>query len=734
MSVIKNRNLGCITVADPQEKPYLITGHRMYLIGSQDGRFVKGGAHIPHEMYGLWVPPVKVMEGFRLLVDGQPVSDAVQFEMLPYACIFKYELQDGVTCSRSQWVAQEEKALVVEFTFTNDTDADYRKQLGLEVVSHLMPTWLSERLGIRDGEDYGMFEQESGLLYFCDRENPWTLCVGMSERPAEASVEAGQEKNTCRGILKTELLVPAHTGKTVTVVFAASEQGKTEAENICNYVSARKEELLQKKIAVYEAMEDKASLEYPAEPKFAEMYRWTRYINDWIIREVDGVGRGVAAGYPEFPWWFGNDTNYIAPALLMQGEYEICKETLRLVRRKSEEVNGNGRVVHEISNNGVVYYEGMSTETPQFADTVWMIYTFDGDKEFLEEMYDFCRQGVGYMESICQDGLPRGYGICEVAGLDCYCCDTAVLFVRGYEIMANMAEALGRTEDAEMYRAKQRETWEIFQREFYMPEYGFYGDMVATKEEIMERAASWKISLKSFPITEEDEILSESSCKQDKFPEDEVEKQRLKDRMDGILESAAKLSAGERRPYYLFGLDHTRTALEFGYLDSGTSKAMRQAMDEHKKKEPTKIENMMPIGVGREIAGLGYIHDPEGIVEKIREVADGFSTLTPGATSEIYPDSGCFVQAWNSLATMWPYFGSIFGIRPDAAGRKVLLHPCLCESMTGMKLTNVRLGGQSLSFVYEGNKTIRVTLPDATWKAELSEDRKEYKLEVEYGM
>ncbi len=27
------------------------------------------------------------------------------------------------------------------------------------------------------------------------------------------------------------------------------------------------------------------------------MYRWTKYVNDWAVREVPGVGRGAVAGY-----------------------------------------------------------------------------------------------------------------------------------------------------------------------------------------------------------------------------------------------------------------------------------------------------------------------------------------------------------------------------------------------------------------------------------------------------
>lgn len=745
----KEKNRGrIIEVNNPVDKPYLITGYEMYAIGSQDGLFPQRGAHVPHEMWGIWAPPIKVMNGFYLSVGEEPLKQADCFEMLPFGCSFTYKLSETLTMERIQWIPKREKALVLELKFKNESSSECIKQAELKVVSHLMPTWLSERISVADGKDVCCFgnsannetaAETENLMCFYDTENPWTLCIGASEPIWGIGEESGKESEkeqsleegdkTACGRAGFSVSVPAKGEKTVTIIFAASQEGREEAKAVFDKVRKEKQELLSAKISFYEELDKQAVLSYPSEPKLEEMYRWTRYINDWVIREVKGVGKGLAAGYPEFPWWFGNDTNYIVPALLMQGNYEICKETLRLVRKKSEEVNGNGRVVHEISNNGVVYYEGMSTETPQFADTVWMIYSFSADKAFLEEMYDFCVQGMDYMESISEGGLPRGYGISEIAGLDCYCCDVALLMVRGYEILAKMSEALGKTEAKTAYETKKEQLWEIFEKEFYMPELGFYGDMAAAKEEILERGETWKYTIHSFPITEEDKILSESSCKQDKGPENAEEKKRLRERMEQIIKEAEQLPEGCRKPYYLFGLEHSRIALEFSYLDSKRGARMLQAMAQKKEREKVRIESVMPIGLGRDIVGLGNMDCPEKILEKIKEVAEGFSVGMPGATNEIYPENGCFVQAWNSFATMWPYFNSIFGIKPQADKKKIIMKPCLCDSMKGMELKNVIIAGERFSFYYKGEHEIQVSVPDETWEVEVSKDRSGYKCE-----
>ena len=45
-------------------QPYVTAGDRTYLIGTQDGNFPDMGEHVPGEMGGLWLHPIKLMDGF----------------------------------------------------------------------------------------------------------------------------------------------------------------------------------------------------------------------------------------------------------------------------------------------------------------------------------------------------------------------------------------------------------------------------------------------------------------------------------------------------------------------------------------------------------------------------------------------------------------------------------------------------------------------------------------------
>ena len=50
------------------DRPYVTAGDRAYLIGTQDGNFPDMGGHVPGEMGGLWLHPIKLIDGFRATV------------------------------------------------------------------------------------------------------------------------------------------------------------------------------------------------------------------------------------------------------------------------------------------------------------------------------------------------------------------------------------------------------------------------------------------------------------------------------------------------------------------------------------------------------------------------------------------------------------------------------------------------------------------------------------------
>ena len=134
----------------PEDKPYLVTGHRLYMIGAQDGGFPQRGEHMPHEMWGIWLPPIKLFNGFWLWLEDDWIGKADRFVMEPFGCRFVYERKE-IELERFQWAAHTRGAMALELTVRNLTQAPVQKSLALVIESNLMPVWLSERMGRKDG-------------------------------------------------------------------------------------------------------------------------------------------------------------------------------------------------------------------------------------------------------------------------------------------------------------------------------------------------------------------------------------------------------------------------------------------------------------------------------------------------------------------------------------------------------------------------------------------------------
>ena len=48
------------------DSPYVTAGDRVYMVGHQTGTFPELGWHVKGEMGGIWLHPIKLMDGFEV--------------------------------------------------------------------------------------------------------------------------------------------------------------------------------------------------------------------------------------------------------------------------------------------------------------------------------------------------------------------------------------------------------------------------------------------------------------------------------------------------------------------------------------------------------------------------------------------------------------------------------------------------------------------------------------------
>src|SRR6478736_1356148 len=67
-------------------KRYVAAGDRAYEVGTLDGAFPQIGWHVKGHMNGLWAPPIKLLDSYRFLINGQPFPNANKFISSCRAC------------------------------------------------------------------------------------------------------------------------------------------------------------------------------------------------------------------------------------------------------------------------------------------------------------------------------------------------------------------------------------------------------------------------------------------------------------------------------------------------------------------------------------------------------------------------------------------------------------------------------------------------------------------------
>ena len=165
-----------------------------------------------------------------------------------------------------------------------------------------------------------------------------------------------------------DLSVDPNSTSTLTFVIAGSATDRAAAVNTYKYLARSHGNLLARKKVHYASIIERARVRIP-DQRLQEVYNWVRVNAEWLVRDVPGIGRGLGGGLMEYPWWFGTET-YSLQALMATGDFDLVRQTLRLLRDQSMKTNGNGRIVHEVTTNGAISNPGNTQETAQFILTV----------------------------------------------------------------------------------------------------------------------------------------------------------------------------------------------------------------------------------------------------------------------------------------------------------------------------------------------------------------------------
>ncbi|MCS7059582.1 MAG: hypothetical protein RMN25_00290 [Anaerolineae bacterium] len=706
--------------------PVVTAGDRLYAIGSQNGLFPDSwGGHVPNEMWGIWAHPIKLLDGFWLgLVHPsfgsvRWLAEAELCRVSPGYTEFEYSFPN-LRVSRRDFAPDGLAGLVVSLRVTTTGTWPEGMHVRASFTSDLRPAWLGERAGWRDTPDRVAWRTTDQALIFRDRDNPWFAAIGADVTATDIVLDqveiafqrtAGQ--GACAGVSW-----PLTGDGQLTFFIAGSAQSEDEALETLRRLRAEHTALFRAKQATYHTILDTCALDCP-DAGLNRAFAWSKVNCQMLARDVPGLGHGVGAGLPVYPWWFGIDIEYAALPMLQAGLFNLTQDSLRLLHQASLAANPDqpGRVIHELTTTGVVFNNGNLVEAPAFVRAVHQYWLWTGDSAWVRELYPFCKQALlEYTLGRCDpdgDLCPSGRSIIETpemhAGLECI--DVTTYTCEALAALGELAQIAGDTAILPELRRRADELAERIRREWWLEQEGLFADVRASKREVNEllthleqmvREQDWLAG--SLEQAQIGAGLFTTELARHAGAPDEVDLPWLLRHWIILCPLEAGLASEPQAAHAFTRLESAEFCNEWGMK---LHPDRRDVMSIN-----TGLLALAEARYGRLEQALGYV----------RKLADVLAVRTPGAISEALPDQWCFLQLWSALGVISPIVEGVFGIAPRAAEKRLRVIGNLPATWPQASLRHVRVGAATVDVTLAQNETerrIQVVCSDPAYTFEM---------------
>ncbi|WP_373494086.1 glycogen debranching protein [Aquiflexum sp.] len=713
ISDIMNDVEGLTGKAEYLSSPYVTAGDRVYMVGHQDGTFPDLGWHVEGEMGGIWNHPIKLMDGFTAAIfedgDSYCLDAAHQFINYPFANkhMFQTHIQ-GLEIDRFQFVPDGKQGVVIEFNFRNLAESNVSFGFEFAGYTDLMPVWLGEKTNMVDHVDNLTYDQARHAWRGKDAGNEWYVLFGAG-REAKRSMgpsdycEYAPIGNGQAARLEYKINLRPNETKSLRFVVSGSYESQIDAEKTYDILHSHSDTYLKDKLGKYEKIASRSKVTIP-DKELEKAFEWVKYNTEWLVRDVPEIGRGLGAGMPDYPWWFGVDNEYTLKGVIATGRKDLVYQTIELIHKLSES-NGNGRIVHEVSTNGVVFNPGNTNETPQFASLIWWVFEWTGDKEFLSTYFPTIQKGLEWLmvENDEEENLfPDGYGMMEIHGLESKMIDVATYTQVAYADAAKIALELGDEISAQSYQQKADKLKEKINEEFWVEEFNSYADFIGTKREALQliNAAIVRADTLKKPWAVEE--LRATRKKLSTYPANK--RQGFVIFHNWVVNTPMEMGIAVEDKA-IIALDKGREFVNpFGVFVTGIDRDESSDMEDGSftgSKVFSYTGAVMTLPTGVQAISENNYGRPDQALEYLQMMTRSFGFALPGSIYEVSPDYGMMAQAWNLYSYGVPIVTQFFGIKPIASKKVIHITPQMPSKWNEAKIENVLIGDNEISFTWK---------------------------------
>ena len=716
-------------------KRYVAAGDRAYIVGVQDGSQVPAvslnpngiGWHITGQMGGVWAHPIKLLNQFQFLLNGNLLPAATTFVSGEGYVRLELPTTNGLQISETEFAPDGFPVVLVGLQLGNSSPSAVSFTLAIQAESELIPAYpwsgttpTSESLHLPDQVS---FDSTLGALEFFQPAQPtysrlaWYALVGAAldrqdRQTGFQSLGPSYPTNTSKhngatGALSFQVNLKGKSSTTVWFAIAGSNVDEAEASGALTTALASPDDLLGTKISSRRKVLSQAQIQVP-DADIQAAFDWgklnladmQRTVRDMMVRDtMEGtvyptpltpsfpILSGFGAGYPDYPWFFGTDGAYSTFSLSATGQWQEAKNHIDLIRQVSQLVNGpTGKVIHECVTDGSIYFgtnaqDGDVNETAEFATAVANLWRWSGDNSVRDDNYDFIIAGLNYITTqlvtsgVNPDGWPEGAGMVEANGMGATKLDVAVYTIRALNDLVEMADSKGDSATRDSAAMKAAALTNKFRQDWWISSQGLFADSLALS--------------KMVPTDPPATVGTQPGYTQ--------------------LEQLFWINATPMETSFALPAD---AAMAFPQLESsiftGTTGFYQQGQDLSAGIQGNRQASAVNTGV-MAIAEANYGRMDQSL-RYVQFIADELDVEQPGALPELFdspdykyfgggnPFGGAMVmQAWSSYGIHWPLEELYLGIKPDAPAKTLAVVPDLPGSWKELSINDLNVGSDQIA-------------------------------------
>lgn len=581
-----------VIISETSHKPFSVSGPDSYFISFEDLVPGKLGDHINDNMMGLWIPPFRLLSsisvkrnGILMKPIGMTISDSGRvFDFSDFDLGLSYSRQDG--CFKLDVISTH-----------------MARPVDLILQTDVIPIW-----GIEAGYGFSTHERNGRVDWEIDP-------IG---EEVELSASGEYELAVEGSVVKIRVLRDA----------------------TC-WIRRKSRPLPEQSVSEWSALVQEVGTDLNSPGSDLGYYfNWAKSNMKWLYFHYDGERKCIAAGQPEFPWFFSVDTFIALEGILSAGFFGIARNSLDTLFSLAQ--SRNGVMPHEILATGKISNPGNLEETAYMPIALRQYHAWTGDDSLIRR---HLRTALKGMNILAGTDL-KGKGVMEDhnagEGIDI---DTASYFVRALEALEYLSHETCMEIDGENLQSINglHGRWKKFVlEEMWVKEHSAFADRYIDGVPVM----------KGFWTT--------------------------------IIPFEQGLPDRSKFEQFVKG-DHLGKMVTHDGLrvdDNGF---------------------VMPVNTGLLVkAALKYGY-PEMAVENLRKNLGTFGKFSSASFPEITNNSkGCFLQAWSAALAIENVVCGFLGIKPTPEGPEV--NPVWSDYIAppGSLLSNLRVRDKTYSITLEG--------------------------------